>query len=162
MVVTHTAIAVGMSRKRIAGVVGLSALALLGLIQLVPYGRNHSNSPVTRAARWPNRTGEQLAEQACYDCHSNLTDWPWYSNLAPVSWLVQNDVDGGRSALNFSEWDRPQPDVHAVVDKVVGGGMPPWQYKLIHASARLSKAERMRLAGQIAKLYAQDPPPRGN
>lgn len=150
-----------MSRKRIAGIGALGALGLLLLIQLVPYGRDHTNPPVTRAARWPNKRGEQLAEQACYDCHSNLTKWRWYSNFAPASWLIQSDVDGGRGGLNFSEWDRAQPDLAEVVDQVTSGEMPPLQYKLIHSSARLSSSEKQRLARSLSELYAQDPPPPG-
>lgn len=150
-----------MSRKRIAGLAAAGVLGLLLLIQLVPYGRSHTNPPVTRAARWPDRSGELLAEQACYDCHSNLTEWRWYSNIAPVSWLIQNDVDGGRGALDFSEWDHPQPDLGEVVDQVTSGEMPPLQYKLIHPAAKLSSSEKDRLARAISGLYAKDPPPFG-
>ena len=150
-----------MSRRRIAGIAVLGALGLLLLIQLVPYGRDHNNPPVSRAAGWTDRQGEQLAEAACYDCHSNLTDWRWYSNVAPVSWLIQNDVDGGRDALNFSEWNRGQPDVGEVVEQVTSGEMPPFQYKLLHPSAKLSASEKDRLASAISALYAKDPPPIG-
>jgi len=45
-----------------------------------------------------------MARRACFDCHSNETVWPWYSSIAPVSWLVQRDVDEGREKLNFSDW----------------------------------------------------------
>jgi hypothetical protein len=142
-------------------VLGLGALGLLLLIQLVPYGHGHGNPPVTRAAHWPDRRGEQLAEQACYDCHSNLTKWRWYSSIAPASWLIQNDVDGGRSALDFSEWDRAQPDLGEVVEQIASGEMPPLQYKLLHPAARLSSGEKQRLARALTALYAKDPPPAG-
>jgi hypothetical protein len=139
----------------------LSALALLLLIQLVPYGHAHSNPPVTQAAKWPPGPGRQIAEAGCYDCHSNLTGWRWYSSVAPASWLVQHDVEDGRGALDFSEWDKPQPDASEVAGKVTSGEMPPLQYRLIHPSARLSSAERKQLAAAITRLYATDPPPRG-
>ena len=87
------------------GVVGL--VVLFGLIQLVPYGRA-KNPPVTKAAAWPNAQAQTLAENGCYDCHSNLTKQWWATEIAPASWLAQSDVDGGRNALNFSEWDKPQ------------------------------------------------------
>ena len=58
--------------------------------------------------------------------------------MAPVSWLVQRDVDEGRGILNFSEWDKTQPDIGEVVEQVQSGEMPPLQYKLIHGGARLS------------------------
>ena len=67
-----------------------------------------SNPPVTQEPKWDSARTRQLAADSCFDCHSNLTKWRWYSNVAPMSWLVQSDVDGGRAALNFSEWDKPQ------------------------------------------------------
>ena len=141
---------------------GLIALvALFGLAQLVPYGRAHTNPAVTRAPRWDSARTATLVEAACNDCHSNLTKWRWYSKIAPGSWLVQNDVDGGRNNLNFSEWDKPQPSVGEVLDAIRGGGMPPIQYKLIHAAARLSKSEREQLARGIEATYKADPPPIG-
>src|SRR5581483_2821093 len=82
--------------------------ALFLLAQAVPYDRSHTNPPVTAEPRWDSPQTRELAARACFDCHSNLTTWPWYSNVAPISWLVQRDVDGGRSALNFSEWNKPQ------------------------------------------------------
>lgn len=139
----------------------LAGLALLFLIQLVPYGRSHANPPVTRAARWPSGPGRKLAETGCYDCHSNLTDWRWYSNVAPSSWLVQHDVEDGRGALNFSEWDRPQPDAGELAAQVSSGEMPPLQYTLIHRSAKLSSAEKEQLVTAIIRLYASDPPATG-
>ena len=63
--------------------------ALLLALQLVPYGRDHSNPPVTADAPWPTPEGRHLAVAACYDCHSNRTKWPLYSSVAPMSWLVQ-------------------------------------------------------------------------
>jgi Haem-binding domain len=137
-------------------VVAVAALAVLS--QGVPYGRDHANPPVTRAARWPAGPGEQLAEQSCYDCHSNLTRWRWYSNVAPVSWLVQHDVEDGRGVLDFSEWDRGQPSLEKVVGQVSSGEMPPTKYTLIHPSASLSARERERLTKALAGLYAFDPP----
>src|SRR6478735_10619944 len=77
-------------------------------IQFVPYGHAHTNPPVRLEPAWDSPQTRELAARACFDCHSNLTKWPWYSNVAPVSWLIQRDVDGGRAALNFSEWNKPQ------------------------------------------------------
>ncbi len=136
--------------------IGIPALFLL--IQLVPYGRSHSDPAVTRAVRWDSPRTEQLASQACGDCHSNLTKWPWYTNVAPVSWLVQHDVDDGRGNLNFSEWDQPQPDISELVDQIQGGEMPPLQYKLIHGGSRLSDSEKRDLVNGLIRTYATDPP----
>jgi hypothetical protein len=92
---------------------GIAVIALLALAQAVPYGRAHTNPPVTKEPSWDSPRTRELASRACFDCHSNETRWRWYSNVAPVSWLVQRDVDGGRSAFNFSEWDKPQ--IHSIV-----------------------------------------------
>ncbi len=128
------------------------------LIQLVPYGRGHANPPVTRAAAFDSQRTEQLVNQACGACHSNLTSWPVESNVAPFSWLIQHDVDEGRTTLNFSEWDRGQPSVDQVTSAVSEGEMPPLQYKILHSSSRLSDSEKADLIAGLRKTYAADPP----
>jgi len=150
-----------MPLRRALKIAALAAVGLFVLAQLVPYGRDHANPAVTQAAVWPEGEGEQLAEQSCYDCHSDLTKWRWYSNIAPISWLVQHDVEDGREALNFSEWDRGQPPLGEVLEQVSDGGMPPTQYTLIHPTTSLSSAEKTRLADALVRLYAKDPPPAG-
>jgi mono/diheme cytochrome c family protein len=124
------------------------ALGLLGAfvaIQLVPYGRDHTNPPVAGEPAWDAPATRALAKQACFDCHSNETEWPAYASVAPVSWLVQHDVDEGRAALNFSEWTRPQKEAKEAAKEVREGEMPPAAYTLIHAHARLSPADLDRL-----------------
>jgi mono/diheme cytochrome c family protein len=148
-----------MTKGRLATRVSLGALALLLLIQLVPYGRSHTNPPVTRAPHWNSAATERLVAGGCNDCHSNLTNWRWYSNVAPASWLVQRDVDGGRHHLNFSEWNKPQPSVDEVVRAIRDGGMPPVQYKIVHADARLSQSQRDALVRGVQATYRADPPP---
>jgi hypothetical protein len=151
----------GWLTKRLVKRVLLGGMALLLVIQLVPYGHSHSNPAVTRAANWPAGPGEEIARRSCYDCHSNLTKWRWYSNIAPMSWLVQRDVEGGRDNLNFSEWNRGQADLGDVVEQVSGGGMPPLQYTIVHSSASLSSTDKTQLAAALKELYASDPPPPG-
>jgi len=130
---------------------------LFGLIQLIPFGHG-KNPPVTKAAVWPSAQAQTLAEHGCNDCHSNLTKRWWATEIAPASWLAQSDVNGGRNALNFSEWDKPQADLDNVIEAVQSGSMPPLQYKLFHGNARLSDAERRQLADGLRQLYATDPP----
>jgi mono/diheme cytochrome c family protein len=145
-------------RKWILWIV-LSALVLFALIQFVPYGRDHANPPVTREVAWDSARTRELAVGACYDCHSNLTTWPWYSNVAPVSWLVYADVKGGREAVNFSAWDMPQGEGgEDVVEAVRNGSMPPFQYKPLHPAGRLTATEREELARGLEKTVAADPP----
>jgi hypothetical protein len=137
----------------------VGGLVVFGLIQLVPYGRNHTNPPVTQEIAWDSARTRELARGACNDCHSNLTTWPWYSNVAPVSWLVYADVQGGRETLNFSEWDRPQGEgASEAVEAVREGSMPPIQYKPLHPAGRLTAAEREELARGLEKTLAADPP----
>jgi hypothetical protein len=146
-------------RRTLLLAVGILAGAFV-LLQLVPYGHAHGAPPTTKRARLPGAAG-RIAASACMDCHSNATRWPWYTNVAPASLLVVNDVKGGRNHLNLSRWDRPQPELEAVVEAIDRGGMPPVQYKLIHGDARLSAAERRTLIAGFRALYANDPPPAG-
>src|SRR5580700_9893839 len=123
-------------------------LGLLGigvLIQLVPFGRQHANPAVTQEPAWDSPQTRDLARRACFDCHSNETVWPWYSNVAPVSWLNQRDVNGGRNHLNFTEWDHVQKHAKDVAEQVKEGGMPPWFYLPMHPAARLTAAEKQAL-----------------
>ena len=147
------------SLRRVALWAFLALVGLLLLAQLVPYGRDHANPPVTRAARMDPAT-QSIVTETCADCHSNRTRWPWYSNIAPASWFIQSDVDGGRKILNFSEWDKAQPSVEELARVITSGRMPPAKYKLLpnHAKARLSDAETRRLIGGLRRLYANDPP----
>ena len=130
------------------------ALGLLGTflaIQLVPYGRDHTNPPVTGEPSWDAPETRALAKQACFDCHSNQTEWPAYASIAPASWLVQRDVNEGRAALNFSEWSRPQEEAKEATEEVREGEMPPAAYMLVHAHARLNAGDRDRLARGLAR-----------
>jgi hypothetical protein len=130
------------------------------LLQAVPYGHDHGAPATTKQATLAPAAA-RLAAAACTDCHSNSTRWPWYTNVAPASFLVVNDVKGGREHMNLSRWDTPQPDLGEVVDSIEGGDMPPAQYKLVHGDARLSAAERRALTAGFRALYATDPPPAG-
>lgn len=141
--------------------IGIGAVVLFALIQVIPYGREHTNPPTVREPKWNSPQTRRLAQQACFDCHSNLTKWPWYTNVAPSSWLAYKDVVDGRSTLNFSEWQRPQDaDLAEIVEVVRDGSMPPVQYKLIHAKSRLSQAERDQLAHGLQRTLATSPPGR--
>lgn len=100
---------------------------------------------------------------ACYDCHSDETRWPWYSHIAPVSWLVAGDVKDGRERLNFSEWPQDQSEraakrLERISEEVEDRDMPPRKYTLLHSDARLTAAQRealMRWAdAEAARLKA--------
>lgn len=139
-------------RRRLFGF-GLLALAVgFILVQAVPYGRSHSNPPVLQEPAWNSPRTRTLAAGACFDCHSNQTVWPWYSNIAPVSWLVQNDVDEGRGELNFSEADRVGEAKEAAM-VVREGEMPPSMYQITHPAARLSEADLQELAAGLQATF---------
>jgi hypothetical protein len=121
-------------------------VALFLVIQVLPIGRDHANPAVVSEPNWDNPATRDLVQRACFDCHSNETIWPWYSNIAPVSWLVYYDVAGGRSHLNFSDWNRGrQPSLSEIVGEISDGGMPPGQYLLMHPTAKLTAAEKQAL-----------------
>jgi cytochrome c551/c552 len=134
-----------MKGLRIIGTIVLIVLGLFLLIQLVPYGRNHTNPAVTQEPAWDSAQTRVLAQRACFDCHSNETTWPWYSNIAPVSWLLQHDVEDGRRRLNFSEWNRPQRGADEAAKTVQNGSMPRWFYVPLHPQANLSAADKAAL-----------------
>lgn len=125
----------------------IAVLTLLVAIQLVPIHRD--NPPVTAAIETPVDIDTML-RASCYDCHSNLTEWPWYSRVAPVSWLVHHDVTEGRDELNFSEWGdyparRKDHKLEELEEKVSEGEMPLRLYLPLHPEARLSDADRQTL-----------------
>jgi hypothetical protein len=142
--------------KIIVALFGIAIAAFL-LIQLVPYGKDHTNPPITGEPVWDSPQTRELAKRACFDCHSNETEYPWYSNVAPVSWLVMRDIEEGRGRLNFSEWEvgskRAQRSGDEVGEVISSGQMPLPIYLLQHPTANLTDAEKQALiAGLQASL----------
>ena len=134
-----------MKKKTILWV--LVALVVVGLlIQLIPLAGRGNNPPVVSEPPWDSPQTRALAKRACFDCHSNETVWPWYSYVAPVSWLVYSDTMRGRSRMNFSEWNTgPQRRVDEISRVVQGGEMPPAIYLPMHPNARLTAVEKQQL-----------------
>lgn len=99
--------------------------------------------------KWNSPQTRELAKRSCFDCHSNEVVYPWYSNVAPISWLVQRDVEEGRSRLNFSEWnasDRRASRAAEEVGEVISEGeMPLPIYLIQHQDAKLSEIEKQIL-----------------
>jgi hypothetical protein len=131
--------------KRLARRLGLALAVAVVAIQLVPVDR--SNPPERGAPDAPEDVLATL-RRACYDCHSNETVWPWYSRVAPVSWLVAHDVEEGRKHLDFSRWETlPAPrrahKLEEIEEVLREGEMPLGKYKLLHPEARL-RAEDVR------------------
>ena len=130
---------------------GVAAGALFLLLQVVPFGRMPSNPPVTGEPAWDSPQTRALAVRACFDCHSNETEEPWYSNVAPISWAISDHVESGRSKLNFSEFDKPQEDADKSAEITEEGGMPPDYYTRfgLHSTAQLSDAEVAQLVAGL-------------
>lgn len=128
----------------------LVGVAVLVAAQVIPYGGHGPNPPVVAEPQWDSPMTRDLARRACFDCHSNETEWPVYLRIAPVSWLVARDVQEGRAVLNFSEWQRPQEESGEAAGVVTEGEMPLRIYALMHAHARLSDVERVALAQGLA------------
>jgi cytochrome c551/c552 len=133
-----------MKKKTILWIV--IVIVVLGLlVQLVPLPARGHNPAVVAEPNWDSPQTQALVKRACFDCHSNETVWPWYSYVAPVSWLIYNDVVEGRSRMNFSMWDTKSRPVNELVGEIEEGGMPPGKYLLMHPSARLTAAEKQQL-----------------
>ncbi len=113
-------------------------------IQLIPVSR--TNPPVTSEPNWDSPETRALAQRACFDCHSNETQWPWYAYVAPVSWLVARDTVEGREELNFSEWGTRREEAEEIVEVILEAKMPLPIYILMHPEANLTDAERSQLA----------------
>ena len=105
-----------------AGVVVLLA------IQLAPSGRTHSTPAVTGEPQWADPQARELMVRACCGCHSNEVEWPWYSNVAPMSWAISDHVDEGREKVNYSEFDQPQEEAGETIEVTLEGSMPPSYY----------------------------------
>ncbi len=145
-------------RRVLSGIV-----VVLIAIQFVPVPR--SNPPVESEVTAPGPV-RAILRRACYNCHSRETAWPWYSRVAPASWLLAYDVWEGRSDLDFSAWNRLGADrrakmINRLWKEVAEGDMPPWYYLLVHREARLSPGDRATLrewtAGVLPGARGQAP-----
>ena len=131
------------------GAIGVLLLAVCSAA-VHPFGSVRQAGPSSQAASnglIAPAGVESVLERSCADCHSNHTAWPWYSHVAPVSWLVERDVSRGRDRLNFSNWSRYSVEERRrfladIASAVKNGEMPLSQYTLMHSKAKLSDAER--------------------
>ena len=124
----------------------LAIVSILVIIQLVPYGREHPNPPSTGAVNWDSPDTKALFDKACADCHSHETKWPWYANVAPISWLVTHDVLEGRSHFNVSTWgEQEHNEGEEAAEEVERGKMPLPLYLPLHPEAQLSDQQKQKL-----------------
>lgn len=127
------------TRLFIAGVV------VLALIQLIPFGHDHNNPPVVVEPSWSSPQARVLAKEHCFQCHSNETEWPWYSNIAPASWLIAMDVIEGRREFNFSDWRGRPGEIDEMAEVIQSGEMPPIQYWIFHPNSRMNDQQKQEL-----------------
>ncbi|THF85850.1 cytochrome C [Deinococcus sp. KSM4-11] len=140
------------TRQRLLPRLLLGLVAVFVLIQFVPYGHAHSNPPVAATPPWSDPDTKALFVRACADCHSNATVWPWYSNVAPVSWLLQRHVTEGRERFNINAQGFGRQSDEAA-KAVRGGSMPDRSYLPLHPAARLTAAERNQLADGLEMTF---------
>jgi mono/diheme cytochrome c family protein len=143
-------------KKKLLNRVAYTGLGVIIAMQLVPYGRDHKNPSSRKEPQWDSPQTRELVVRACFDCHSNETRWPWYSNIAPVSWLLQHHVDEGREHLNFHEWDKPQKHAHEAAHEVEEGEMPMWSYLLLHGEAELPDEEKQALMRGLEATFGKE------
>nr|WP_068890572.1 heme-binding domain-containing protein [Pedobacter panaciterrae] len=125
-------------------------LAILILIQFVQPARNVNGqampNDISKIVAMPDDV-QGILKKACFDCHSNNTEYPWYVHIQPVSWFMNYYVQSGKKELNFNEFGtytsrRQQNKLRAIESSVKDGKMPLFSYTLIHRNAILSKAEK--------------------
>jgi mono/diheme cytochrome c family protein len=138
-----------MNIKKLALSLLVGALAIFVLIQFIPYGHAHTNPPVVSEPNWSSPEARALVKEHCFQCHSNETEWTWYSNIAPGSWLIAYDVAKGRKHVNFSDWERNPEDLDEMEEEIQSGEMPPIQYWLFHPSARMDDREKQALINAL-------------
>ena len=131
-------------------------VGIFAVMQVIPYGRTHANPRVVQEPSWDSPRTRELAVRACFNCHSNETTWPWYANVAPMSWIVQFDVETARSVINFSEWNRPYELALYSGQSIRAGNMPTLKYRMAHPEADLTPQETKDLAHGLEQTFQSD------
>ncbi|MFT7879010.1 MAG: heme-binding domain-containing protein [Sulfurimonas sp.] len=136
------------------------ALGLIGLfilIQLLPTGRDHTNPSIDAEPQWDSPKTKALFDRACADCHSHTTKWPWYSNIAPLSWIISDHVVEGREHFNVSLWGiQKENEGEEAAEEVEEGEMPIFGYTITHPEARLSREEKQRLIEGLEATFGRE------
>ena len=139
--------------KRMLKRIGFSVLVILVAIQVIRPARTNPVVDETRTIQANTRMNPEVAavlERACYDCHSSRTTWPWYSQIAPVSWLLVSDVNDGRQNLSLSDWGTYDPQkkaskLQAICEEIEKDDMPLKSYLVLHPQAKLTGSDKQLL-----------------
>jgi hypothetical protein len=131
--------------RKLAKLTSILLISVFIGMQFVPTpGTSRTSTPGRHTAEMINPEVGKILDRSCQDCHSNRTAWPWYSHVAPVSWVISKHVNEGREMLDFSEWANQPPASNErmlICDAVSDGRMPLPGYIVIHRNARLSKRD---------------------
>jgi mono/diheme cytochrome c family protein len=134
----------------------LYLIGLTILIQFIPYGKDHVNPSIISEVKWDSPKTKSLFMKACADCHSYETKWPWYSNVAPVSWFIYHDVEEGREHFNVSAWGHQEENEgNEAAETIEEGEMPMKAYLLAHPEARLSAEEKKSLILGLKNTFGE-------
>jgi len=135
----------------------LIIVSLFFIIQFIPYGKNHLNPKVVSEPKWDSPQTKDIFMRSCGDCHSNETKYPWYSNVAPISWAMARHIEEGREHFNVSMWGKQKKN-HGdeAVEEIEDGEMPLKSYLLGHPEARLSDADKELLIDGLKKTFGEE------
>ncbi len=133
---------------KIAAVLIIAALIAIQFINRPDKSTTSEITPahITKVMNVPSNV-ESILKRSCYDCHSDHTVWPWYSNIAPVSWLVSDDVVKGRKKMNFSQWSKipaskREARLNEICEEIKSDEMPMPPYLIMHSDAKLTQADK--------------------
>ena len=133
--------------------IGLSVLGVILVAQLIRPAID--NPPVVAEPHWNSKQTRDLVRGACFDCHSNETVVPWYGQVAPFRWLLASHVNEGREKMNFSDATNSEYELEEMAKEITTGGMPTWDYRLMHPKARLNKLQQDSLLAGLAATFGQ-------
>ncbi|MDI9363547.1 MAG: heme-binding domain-containing protein [Flavobacterium sp.] len=140
--------------KKALKYIGIVLLVILVVIQFIHPAKNIAAAPaqhqISKLYTVPTDV-EQTLIKACYDCHSNTTKYPWYSNVQPMAWWLNNHIKDGKQHLNFDEFTtygiaRQYKKLEECIEETKEGEMPLGSYTLIHRDAVLTTSEKLALA----------------
>lgn len=114
-----------------------------------------TNPPLSAEPKWDSPRTREFVRRACFDCHSNQTAYPWYSQIAPVRWLLWDHVEEGREHLNFSQPDSDL-DVDDMVEAIRSNDMPLWDYRILHPASRLTPREKDSLVVGLLRTFEEE------
>lgn len=130
----------------------VATIVVFGLIQLVPYGNDHTNPPVIAEPEWATPETRDLMVRACFGCHSNEVMYPSYADIAPISWTIQSHINEGREKVNYSEFGVKRGRFDDTIEVIREGSMPPFYYTMFgrHPEAKLTQEEKATLIAGLA------------